>query len=327
MIANASVRPRTTSVAMVCLALWAVSFVCLPVRAEKQEQQGGASFAQQKTRSSPAADDVNQSPKNSPVLLTAPFDAARARIVQKAWAKRLGKPSPVERNSIGMELILIPPGKFTMGSPVAENGRKEDETQVEVTLTKAFYIGKTEVTQAQWHVVIGTAPWKGEPAHISQGVNFPATNVSWDDAQAFCTKLSKKENATYRLPTEAEWEYACRAGTTTRFYSGDDESTLANYEWCGGVVGQTQEVGLKQANPFGLHDMHGNVWERCQDVYLQNHPGGTDPLVSTGGSQRTFRGGIWSMNSDTARSAHRRWLQPVDLDNALGFRVVRISDK
>ncbi|MDB5338089.1 MAG: hypothetical protein JWN70_3708 [Planctomycetaceae bacterium] len=331
MIANDSVRPRATAAAMVCLAVGALSFVCLPVRAERPvpaEPKAQVASVPQPLPLVPADDISGQPSKDEPLSLTAPFDAAQAKVAQEAWAKELGQASIVETNSIGMELVLIPPGTFTMGSPLTEKGRKDNEAQVKVTLRKAFYLGKTEVTQAQWYAVIGTSPWKGDEAYVSQGDNYPATNVSWDDAVAFCEKLSAKENASYFLPTEAEWEYACRAGTTTRFSSGDDTATLSAYEWWGSQGGgHTHEVGQKRANPFGLHDMHGNVWEWCEDVYLRKHPGGTDPVISEGDAHRTFRGGVWAINAEACRSAHRRWMLPVDLDNGLGFRVARISAK
>ncbi len=336
MIANAFVRPRASAAAMVCLAVGALSFVCLPVRAEKKEQ---AASDQQKSPAARADDEGGQLPKTGPLPLTSPFDAAQAQAAQEAWAKQLGKPSPVEKNSIGMELVLIPPGKFTMGSPITEADRLNNEAQIEVTLTKAFYMGKTEVTQGQWQAVIGTAPWTGRDC-VREGDNYAATYVSWDDAQAFCKKLSENENATYRLPTEAEWEYACRAGTTTRFYSGDDDSKLGDQAWWGGILGDgsakdeqyAHEVGRKRANPFGLHDMHGNVWEWCRDTYANNHPGGADPLVSTGGVVGVGRGGGWNNYASRCRSAFRNrivrgheFLPEGARYSFLGFRLVRSS--
>jgi formylglycine-generating enzyme required for sulfatase activity len=236
----------------------------------------------------------------------------------------------VEKNTVGMELVLIPPGKFMMGSPASEKDRRDNEEQVAVTLTKVFYIGKEEVTQGQWRTVMGTTPGKGKE-HVGNGDNFPVTYVNWDDAQEFCKKLSEKESAKYRLPTEAEWEYACRAGTTTRFCYGDDDAKLGEYAWYsknagGGAEQYAHEVGLTQPNPFELHDMHGNIREWCEDVYAEKLPGGTDPLVSTEGPARVYRGGGWSFQAKYSRSASRSYLStaiPRNYHN--GFRVVRNS--
>ena len=230
-------------------------------------------------------------------------------------------------NSIGMELVLIPAGKFRMGSPASEKDRDDDEAQVDVTLTKAFYLGKTEVTQGQWRAVMGTTPWKGKD-YVREGDRYAATFVSWEDASNFCKKLAAKDNAPYRLPTEAEWEYACRGGQMTRFSFGDDDSQLGDYAWWGGFEGDgnaknewyAHEVRLKRPNPLGLFDMHGNVWEWCQDVHDKQLPGGTDPLVSTG-SGRVFRGGSWFNDATTCRAANRGGLDPSSRSNSLGFRV------
>ncbi len=167
--------------------------------------------------------------EDAPLPLTAPFDAEKAKAAQETWAKHLGRASPLEKNSIGMELVLIPSGKFTMGSPLSEKGREKNENQVEVTLTKAFYLGKTEVTQSQWQAVMGPASWRGE--EYTRGDNYAETYVSWEDAQAYCKKLSEKEKRVYRLPTEAEWEYACRGGAMTRFGFGDNDSLLGEFAW------------------------------------------------------------------------------------------------
>ena len=269
---------------------------------------------------------------DAPSPLTAPFDAMKAKAAQEAWAKHLDMSSPVDKNSIGTELVLIPPGKFTMGSPESEKDRNNAEDQAEVTLTKPFYLGKTEVTQAQWQAVMGTTPWKGKK-YVREGDNYSATYVNWDDAQAFCKKLSETEKAAYRLPTEAEWEYACRAGTTTQFSFEDDVSKLSDYAWWGGPDGNVKdelyahEVGRKKANPFGLHDMHGNVWEWCEDRYADKLAGGTDPWVTAGGSNRVYRGGSWGYGVAYCRSALRGRDQPHDRSDLGGFRLVRSFGK
>ncbi|MFM7925419.1 MAG: formylglycine-generating enzyme family protein, partial [Planctomycetaceae bacterium] len=136
-------------------------------------------------------------------------------------------------NTIGMKLLLIPAGTFLMGSPASEKDRDDDETQHQVTLTKPFYMGRTEVTQGQLKEVLGTEPWKGK-SFVQEGDDYPAVDVDWDDAVEFCKKLSAMEGKVYRLPTEAEWEYACRGGTKTAFSFGDDEAELGKYAWFDG---------------------------------------------------------------------------------------------
>ena len=256
-----------------------------------------------------------------PASLVAPFTDMEARAAQQAWAIALGKASPGERNSIGMELILIPPGKFMMS----------DSGQVQVTLTQPFYLSKTEVTQGQWQAVMHTTPWKGQ-SNSQEDANCPATFVSWDDAQEFCKRLGERESVMYRLPTEAEWEYACRAGTTTIYHFGDSESELGNYGWYQGNcldVGESyaHPVGLKKSNPFGLYDMHGNVWEWCTDWYDAKLSGGRDPAGNSGGMHRVGRGGGWLLSSARCRSANRGMDPPASRDNKLGFRPLAVLSR
>ncbi|WP_197454779.1 SUMF1/EgtB/PvdO family nonheme iron enzyme [Stieleria varia] len=229
-------------------------------------------------------------------------------------------------NSIGMRLNLIPAGTFLMGSPATEQDRQDDETQHRVTLTKDFYLGTTEVTQGQWESVMGTTPWKGQ-RYVKEGSNVAATYVSWEDAVEFCKKLSAKEGKTYRLPTEAEWEYACRGGTTTAYGFGDDPTGLSEYGWFDGNAWDVEqkfahEVGLKRANAFGLYDMHGNVWEWCSD-WKADYPAGsvTDPQGPSTGSLRGFRGGSWYDVAGYCRSADRNFISPGFRSYDLGFRV------
>ena len=266
--------------------------------------------------------------KTRPAALIAPFDSEKAMAAQEAWASHLGKSSPTERNSIGMELSLIPPGRFTMGSSATEEGRNDNEIKVNVTLTRPFYLSKTEVTQAQWQAVMGTSPWKGKE-YVREGDAYPAVHIMWDDAKAFCKELGKKEKASYRLPTEAEWEYGCRAGTTTRFSFGDDDARMTEFEWYYGNAAGLQEtyphqVGKKSANPFGLHDMHGNVGEWCQDAYADRLAGGVDPLTTRGNLGGVLRGGVYFATSGSCRSGFRWLRSPVaPVDFCLGFRVAR----
>lgn len=270
-------------------------------------------------------------PLNSckPELLHAPFSAEEGHAAQAAWAAYLGQPAPVERNTLGMELVLIPPGRFKMGSPESDCQAADNEKpQAAVTLTQPVYVGKTEVTQEQWEALMGTRPWQGK-ANTQEGPDYPATHISADDADAFCRKLSQKEGAAYRLLTEAEWEYACRCGTLTRYHCGDSEASLGTYAWFGKNADDLGEkyahaVGRTQANPFGLHDMHGNIREWCEDAYGRTVPGGEDPVVKGAGSQRVVRGGGWSSSPGTCRSGSRAGSSPDSRHDDLGFRVARL---
>jgi len=243
-------------------------------------------------------------------------------------------------NSIGMKLRLIPAGEFLMGSPVTEKDRDDNETQHRVKITSPFYLGVYEVTQRQWQSVMGTMPWKGQD--FTRAVDeHPSSSVSWEDARSFCRKLSSmpKEKATghvHRLPTEAEWEYACRAGTTTAYSFGNDATELDRYGWWGGLFGEgnakdeqyAHGVGLKRPNAWGLYDMHGNVFEWCSDWY-GDYPSGavTNPTGPPTGSARVLRGGSWDFESDSSRSASRFRYPPGGRNISLGFRVLRSSIK
>jgi formylglycine-generating enzyme required for sulfatase activity len=189
-----------------------------------------------------------------------------------------------------------------------------------VTLTKPFELGVYEVTQEQYEKVKGTNP------SSSKGPQNPVEKVSWEDAVEFCRKLSelpeeKAAGRVYRLPTEAEWEYACRAGTTTAYSFGDDESQLRDYAWFSGNA--THPVGQKKPNPWGLYDMHGNVWEWCQDSYGAFPQGlATDPKGPSSGSYRVYRGGSWNLTVRLCRSSSRSRCSPSYHFGYLGFRVV-----
>ena len=219
-----------------------------------------------------------------------------------------------------------------MGSPAGEKGRQGNEEQVAVTLTKPFWIGKTEVTRGQWIQVMGTEPWQGEE-YVHADKDYPATFVSVHDTARFCGKLTDlerkagmlKDSEEYRLPTEAEWEYACRAGTTTAYSFGDDAKELGEYAWfVGNTSGEpyANRVGLKKPNPWGLYDMHGKVWELCSDWYGDKLPGGADPVGPQEGSYRVERSGSCGRDSNHCRSASRF---PATSIRALcmGFRVAR----
>jgi formylglycine-generating enzyme required for sulfatase activity len=227
---------------------------------------------------------------------------------------------PESADSIGMEFKLIPAGTFIMGE--AAPAGHEDETPHEVTLTKPFKMGVHEVTQDQYEQVMGV-----NPSHFKGAAN-PVEMVSWDDAVEFCRRLSelpaeKAAGNVYRLPTEAEWEYACRAGTTTKFSFGDDESEFGEYAWHdGNADDKTHPVGGKLPNAWGLYDMHGNVWEWCQDWY-GDYPSGavTDPAGATSGSDRMGRGGSWSFTAGVCLSAYRYMRLPSVRSRRGGFRV------
>ena len=222
---------------------------------------------------------------------------------------------PPFTNSIGMKLKLLPAGEFMMG---------ELEARHQVTLTKPFEMGVHEVTQEQYEKVMGKNPSK------FKGVNNPVERVSRNDAVEFCRKLSelpaeKEAGHTYRLPTEAEWEYACRAGTTTKFSFGDDESELGDYAWYEDNSGKkTHLVGEKKPNAWGLYDMHGNVAEWCQDYYgfYPSDPV-TDPTGPKTGSFWVFRGGSWLNTTGFCKSSDRGISVPANREDDLGFRVAR----
>ena len=225
-------------------------------------------------------------------------------------------------NSIGMKFVYVSPGTFIMGSPTDEPGRDSDERQHRVTLSKDFYIQITEVTQRQWQAIMGH-----NPSHFKNcGNNCPVETVSWNDCQEFIRRLNQKEKANkYRLSTEAEWEYACRAGSTTPFYYGIDQSMLSNHAWYGDVSRKgTRPVGQKKPNAWGLYDMHGNVWEWCQDWYGE-YPTGyvIDPKRPSSGSSRVLRGGGWSNNARYCRSANRGRDNPDNRNYFYGFRLAR----
>ena len=241
--------------------------------------------------------------------------------------QRQDPPEPdVVTNSIGMKLKLIPAGEFMMGSPSDEAKRNSNEGPVhKVRITKPYYMGVTEVTQGQWLAVMKTKPWEIW-ARAKDGNDYPATTVSWDDAIDYCRKLSALEGKQYRLPTEAEWEYACRGGKSTAYSFGSDASELPTYSWfSGNRNGGEQSVGGKHANPFGLYDMYGNVMEWCQDGYdstaYEGRSGTTnDPFVESG-LNRVFRGGSIDSPAEDCRSATRYDQGPSFRFYTVGFRL------
>lgn len=228
------------------------------------------------------------------------------------------------------DFVLIQPGHFMMGSPESETERKQDETLHIVQITKPFYMQTTTVTQGQWKLVMDN-----NPSHFKDsGDDCPVERVSWNDVQEFIKELNKQEVANiYRLPTEAEWEYACRAGTTTPFAFGKCLATeQVNYNGrsslgeCpeGKYQGRTIPVGKLKSNKWGLYDMHGNVWEWVQDWH-GDYPSESvvDPVGPESGSVRVYRGGSWYNTAAHCRSAYRDRGRPAFRHNHLGFRIVK----
>ncbi len=235
---------------------------------------------------------------------------------------------------IDLAMVVIRPGEFAMGSASSDSANEKPVTQVK--LTQPFWLGKYEVTQGQWERVMGTSVQqqrnKCDPSWpmSGEGADHPIYYVSYDEALAFCQKVTEQERAAgrlpegyaYTLPTEAQWEYACRAGTT-----GDYAGDLDSMGWYDGNSGNTTHaVGQKQANAWGLYDMHGNVWERCRDWYGA-YPGGTvaDPTGAASGSDRVFRGGSWGFKASLCRSAYRDSDVPGYRYLFLGFRLALSS--
>ena len=235
------------------------------------------------------------------------------------------KPAPVPRsvsNSLEMLFVQITPGEFQMG---------EGKESVKVTISRPFSIGTTEVSQLTWKRIMGTEPWKGQ-RFTPIGDNIPATYISWNDAVSFCDKITEIEqkagvmplNESYRLPTEAEWEYACRAGSTTLYHFGDDPALLSEYAWHDGPGGlkqgyQVHPIATKKPNAWGLYDMHGNASEWCSDWYLSLQDG--EPLTKDGGKTRVLRGATFFNQEHDCRSARRD--HGSDGRTASGFRVAR----
>jgi formylglycine-generating enzyme required for sulfatase activity len=249
----------------------------------------------------------------------------------KAPAVAIGQPIS---NGVGMRLQPIPAGNFTMGSPKSEKGRNADEQAVKVTISRPFFLAATVVTQGQWRKVMGTEPWRGERS-VERGTDHPAVYVDWNAAVAFCKALTAAERkagrvaagAEYRLPTEAEWEYACRAGTTTAYSFGASPRRLGEFAWFYGNTEAARQhyahpVGTKKPNPWGLYDMHGNTYEWCADWYAPKLAGGTDPAGPAKGLSRVLRGGGWGYDPPRCRSADRNKNDPTFSDFSGGFRVV-----
>jgi len=234
---------------------------------------------------------------------------------------------------LGIKMVRIVEGTFMMG---LENGKSENMHPVHQVSVSEFYMSETEITQRQFHRIMGKNPSR------VKGNNLPVENVSWFDAVRFCNRISELAGLDLcynvntwqcdfnkkgcRLPTEAEWEYACRAGSSGKFCFGDDKSSLSQYAWYGANSNGTYPVGIKKPNAWGLYDMHGSVYEWCNDFYDKNYYRNSPDNNPTGpqsGTHRVLRGGSWLNHSDHSRSAHRSREDPGIWDSFIGFRIVR----
>ncbi|MEJ7596098.1 MAG: formylglycine-generating enzyme family protein [Planctomycetaceae bacterium] len=342
---------------------------------EVQVRQGEALIGQKKLPGSPVAATEPEPwhgwLADAPPPAIAPFNSQQARQYQEAWAKHLGVPVEYE-NSLRMKFVLIPPGEFTMGSPEQEvdealkviipfwhNNVRSQVPQHKVILTKPFYLAVHEVTQGHFEKLLSRNPSvfsaQGEGKAIVAGMNtsnHPAEMASWHDAAEFCLTLSERENhepayvrhadkmkpiagAGYQLPSEALWEFACRAGTTTRFWSGDDDKDIAKVGWwMANSESRTHPVGELSANPFGLYDIHGNVSEWVQDWGRTNYyeesrnKPAIDPLGAAmeddGSSGRLYRGGAWYGGESRPVMSYvwsRQAQVPIARSGAIGFRI------
>ena len=291
----------------------------------KQNQVGAEKVLVSSKGKEPVINDLNEAQKQSIAQTVARAKKAAEGISLSILRDKVGKSfkNHLVPSAGNLEMIWVEPGKFMMGSPPKEKGRGKSEEQHQVTLTKGFYLGKYEVTQAQWQRVMGSDPSR------FKGADHPVEQVSWNDAVDFCRNLTEMERKggrlpvgwKYVLPTEAQWEYACRAGTTTA-YSWGDKITKSNANHSESGLRQTQGVGQYAPNPWGFHDMHGNVWEWCAD-WLGNYPSGsvTNPEGPASGASRVKRGGSWNYAGRDLRSARRSNNRPSLYFYSVGFRL------
>jgi len=265
--------------------------------------------------------------------------SAPEKRAKRARAKGSGNP-PISGQAFiipccGMKLNWVAPGRFRMGSPSEEAGRSNDEgPQTEVKISEGFWLGTYTVTQEEWKTLAEeVSGLNAEPSYF-RGNRLPVEQVSWEECHTWLEELNGLEEGRlpegfgYRLPTEAEWEFACRAGSSTRFHFGEGDDQLREYAWySGNSRSQSHPVGEKKANDWGLHDMHGNVWEWCEDRYGGPLPGGSviDPKGPVFGANRVFRGGSWGVAASRCRSAYRVWNKPGYRDYTVGFRVALVA--
>ena len=229
-------------------------------------------------------------------------------------------------NSIDQKFVYLQPGSFMMGN---SSGISDERPAHIVYLTHGFYMQTTEVTQGQWQEIMGTKPWSGKK-YVQENRDSPAVYVSWYDAKEFIGKLSARDGKIYRLPTEAEWEYAARAGSRSKYSFGDSEYNLGEYAWYdknAWNIGEkyAHRVGAKKPNQWGLYDMHGNVYEWCEDWYAKNYyskESMTNPIGPSSTTIRVLRGGSFFYIAGLNQSANRTWYQPGDRSYDEGFRLV-----
>jgi len=282
-------------------------------------------FRVSRTLAGPAAKGAGQAPPNPKATAEHPPGVVPPASKKNEVAFDLGK-------DVKLEMVLIPAGEFKMGSLDSDQQAYPDEKpQHRVRITKPFYLGKYLVTQEQWQAVMG-----GNPSQF-KGLRKPVDSVSWDDCQKFLDKLNAKfatRPGKFRLPSEAQWEYACRAESTTRHYFGDDWSKFGEYGWYReNSRERTRPVGQKKPNAWGLYDMHGNVWEWCADWWDERdgyyaHSPTDDPPGPATGWRRALRGGSWGDRTNYCRSASRIGQNPMGFYNGLGLRVCRVlADK
>ncbi len=265
--------------------------------------------------------DLNNTDDAQEAFLEPPFDFNQAQEAQQALAKTLGLAVETTVDlgrGVNLAMILIPQGKFMMGSPFSEPGHKSDEAQHQVVLSRPYFIGKNEVTQEQWEAVMGDNPSQ------TKGAKLPVTNISWNDCQNFISKLNAKTESNYRLPTEAEWEYACRSGSKSAYSVGDKiTKNDANYE---NAKGGAKPVGSYKPNAFGLYDMHGNVWEFCSDWYGAYSPGKSlDPMGVNNGRDHVLRGGSFFVDGLLLRSSTRDLVAPDFHNVVIGLRLAKTN--
>lgn len=268
--------------------------------------------------------------KSALFILLVVLGAASAGLIyynqQKLTGNEMNLPA-TEKIDIGhginMEFILIQPGTFTMGSPMGSEEGGDEAPEHKVEITKPFYLGKYEVTQEQWEELMGNNPSK------FRGDKHPVDSISWDDSQLLLKKLQEKTGFKFTLPTEAQWEFAARAGTSTRWDFGESESILGDYAWFAGNSNDaTQPVGQKKPNAWGFYDLYGNVQEWCIDWYANPYllDDVSDPRGPGSGDSRVLRGGAWGDDSTMVRSAYRNASGPDNIAPGNGIRVVMVID-
>ena len=244
---------------------------------------------------------------------------------------------PAESTAAGNDvtMMLVPAGRYLAGSPATERARKSTEAQRDITIGSPFLLSMTEITQGQFKGLMGTEPWAGRP-FVRVGEHYPATWVSWDDAVAYCERLTERHRAAgrlsaqdrFRLPTEVEWEYACRADSAAAYSFGSDPSKLGDHAWFKGNAAENgkafaHRVGTRKPNAWGIHDMHGNALEWCSDWYADTPDGATDLHGPDHGTERVCRGGSWGNDAADCRSASRFAVRPDTRNDFTGFRVAR----